>query len=140
MGYFKFPSFCICVVSKFSAVNMYYFYNKDRIITRDLAKGCSDSLTRGGPGGRGRALLCCSRRVLTLGSLGTYTGSVPSPAILGWAELGLIFSCVEMPPHPRDPSLAGGFITTLPGPLVLSSAHASQWACWGRVWACPGRG
>lgn len=87
---------------------MYYFYNKDRIITRDLAKGCSDSLTRGGPRGRGRALLCCSCRVLTLGSLGAYTGSVPSPAILGWAELRLIFSCVEMPPTPVTPPWQAG--------------------------------
>lgn len=58
MGYFKFPSFCICVVSKFSAVNMYYFYNKDKIITADLAKGCLDSLTRGTPRGGVGAASC----------------------------------------------------------------------------------
>lgn len=32
---------------------MYYFYYKDKIITTDLAKGCSDSLTRGGAEGGG---------------------------------------------------------------------------------------
>lgn len=78
MGYFKFPSFCICVVSKFSAVNMYYFCNKDKIITTDLGKGCSDSLTRAGVEGR-EALLCCSGPTLTLGSPRAIHPELPFP-------------------------------------------------------------
>lgn len=78
MGYFKFSSFCICVVSKFSAVNMYYFYNKDKIITTDLAKGFSDSLTRGGVEG-GKPSLYSSGPMLTLGSPGAVHPELPFP-------------------------------------------------------------
>lgn len=49
-GLFLFSSFCICVVSKFSAVNMYNYYNKEKIETMGLAKCCLDSLTRDGLG------------------------------------------------------------------------------------------
>lgn len=106
MGYFKFSSFCICVVSKFSAVNMYYFYNKDKIITTDLAKGFSDSLTREGVWGGSPP---CTLRVpcLPWGPLGPYTQSCRLPGTPGWAELKLVFSSVEVTP---DPFLAGRFM------------------------------
>lgn len=41
--------FCICVVSKFSTVNMFVFYNKDRIITTGLSKGSLTTEARATP-------------------------------------------------------------------------------------------
>lgn len=126
MGYFKFPFlfFCICVVSKFSTVNMFLFYNKDKIITTDLAKCCSYSLT-GGPGPPSRA--AWSSRAWPLGPQGPRQSWPPHPCGpgLGRAEAGF-------PPDEktRNPFVMGGCITvSMATPLVLSSGHT--WGPWG---------
>ena len=130
MGYFKFSSFCISVVSKFSAVNMYSFYNKDKIT--DHAKGCSDSLTTRGPGCSSCAgqLPCsawgCPPKTCLPTLLGLWAGQ-------SWHWFSLVLKWLG------DPSLTGGFITTLlDGPLVLYCTHASQWLCWWHSWLSPG--
>lgn len=66
----------------------------------DLAKGCSDSLTRGGLGGVGGP--SCAVRVPCSppGPQGPHTRSCPFPGTQGWAELTLIFSSVEVIPRP----------------------------------------
>lgn len=121
---------------------MYYFYNKDKIITTDLAKGCSDSMTRGGPGPPSYAVqLPWSAQ----GPQGPHTKIFPPTPLGPWIGQRCSFSLILK--WPGDPSLTDGFITThLDRPLVLFSIRepVSVLGAWpgksrGMVRVWPGR-
>lgn len=93
-----------------------------------------------GGGGRGGP----SRAVLASGSpwvpQGPHTRSSPSPGTLGWAELTLIFSWVEVPPTRRGPLLKPvGLLPPSLCPLPMP-ASGSAGGVWGVSRACLGRG
>lgn len=69
---------------------MYYFYNKDKIITIELSQGCSDSLTKGVPGGPSHTV-----QLSRQGSPANTPPTLP-PHTPGWAELMLVFPRIEV--------------------------------------------